>query len=343
MRPDRAKWKKWIFAGVLFAGLIVLVAVFFLRSFPLAELREVLGGIRPVLLLPGFGLMFLFVLCEATASNRILKTLGAPLPLRRCYTSSLMSFCCASITPSSSGGQPAQLYVMTHFGVPLSIASLSVLVLSMSYQCSMLATGLVSFFLLGGMHSSGGMAVLLVFGAGINALLTVGMLCVIFLPGVARTIVGGGIRVLCALRIVKDGGAKVREKAEAGISRYAEGAVCIRKHPTLLLQAFGLTTLQCMCMMLVPCVVCMALGVTGQGLQAAATQAVLTISVAAFPLPGAVGAAEGGFLNLFAPVFGAELVAPALVLCRGINFYMFLPMCALCAAITWRLPARQLA
>jgi len=98
------KRKKWLITIALFAGLIALVAFFFLRSFPLAELKDALKAVRPILLLPGFCLMFLFVLCEATASSRILAALGAPLPVRRCYTSSLLSFCCASITPSSSGG-----------------------------------------------------------------------------------------------------------------------------------------------------------------------------------------------------------------------------------------------
>ncbi len=338
MPPKR---KKWLITIALFAGLIALVAFFFLRSFPLAELADALKAVRPILLLPGFGLMFLFVLCEATASSRILAALGSPLPVRRCYTSSLLSFCCASITPSSSGGQPAQIYVMTHYGVPLSTASLTILVLSMSYQCSMLATGLASYALLGGGLSSGGVGLLLLFGAGINAALTVGMLCVIFLPKVARTVIFGCISLLCRLHILKDGGKSVKEKAEGGLQHYAEGAECIRRSPKLLLQVFCCTTMQCMCMMLVPAVVCLALGMPGQSLRAVGTQAVLTLSTAAFPLPGAVGAAEGGFLNLFAPIFGADMVAPALVLCRGINFYLFLPICAVCALLSLRAPVKQ--
>ena len=72
-----------------------------------------LQSVRPLTLLPGFGLMALFIGFEAIASSRILAALGSPIPARRCYTYSMMGFCCASITPSSSGGQPAQIYVIT--------------------------------------------------------------------------------------------------------------------------------------------------------------------------------------------------------------------------------------
>ena len=38
---------------------------------------------------------------------------------------------------------------------------------------------------------------------------------------------------------------------------------------------------------------------------------------------------------------GADMVAPALVLCRGINFYLFLPICAVCALLSLRAPVKQ--
>ena len=45
---------------------------------------------------------------------------------------------------------------------------------------------------------------------------------------------------------------------------------------------------------------------------------------ASLPLPGVVGAQEGGFVTLFRLFFGAELVLPAMLMSRGISFYAFL-------------------
>ena len=335
--------RKLIVGSLLLVGILGLVAFFFLRSFPLKSLVSALQAVKPLLLLPGFGLMALFIGFEAIASSRILTALGSPIPARRCCTYSMLGFWCASITPSSSGGQPAQIYAMRQDGVPISLASLTMLLLAVCYQCSMLVCGLISYLVLGSLPGSGGAGKLLLLGAVINILLTIAMLCLLFLPGLVRSVAETGIQLLCRLRILKDGGTKARKAAKEGIDRYAEGAACVRRNPKLLLQVFGLTTLQCLAAAFVPCVVCLALGVVANPLHAAATQSVLNLSVAAFPLPGAVGAAEGGFLNLFTPIFGADLVAPALVLCRGISFYLFLPMCALGALITYRIPVKRFA
>lgn len=338
MRPDR----KLAAGGALLLALIGVVAAVFLRKVPLAELKEALGSVRPLWLLPGLGLMALFVLWEAAASRGILSALGCAVPLGRCCTYSMLGFCCASLTPSSSGGQPAQIWAMGRGGVPLSLASLNMLLLAVCYQCSMLLCGLGGYVALGGAVGTGGVGRLLLLGTAVNAALTAGMLCLLFFPGLVRRFFRCCVRLLCALRLWKDGGKKAEKAVEDGLAHYARGTACIRRDPGLLLRTFLLTTLQYLSLSLVPCVVCLALGVKGMMARAACTQMVLSLSTAAFPLPGAVGAAEGGFLNLFTPVFGS-LTAPAMVLCRGISFYLFLPLCALGAALTLRLPQKRTA
>ena len=56
-------------------------------------------------------------------------------------------------------------------------------------------------------------------------------------------------------------------------------------------------------------------------------------TVASLPLPGAVGASEGGFLRMFTLLFGPERLMPALLLSRGISFYGFLMISALVTAV----------
>ena len=71
----------------------------------------------------------------------------------------------------------------------------------------------------------------------------------------------------------------------------------------------------------VPWLVCRAFGVRVLSWASAATlQAVISVSADMLPLPGGMGVSEGLFLTLFEPVFG-ELVLPAMVLSRGVEFY----------------------
>lgn len=320
-------WKKTALGAVLLTAALTAVAVFVLRQTPLHELLTVLSRVKLPFVLGGLGLMVCYVGAEALGSRAILRALGDRAPLRRCLSYSMLGFCCASITPSSSGGQPAQIWAMSRDGIPVAHGSLAMLLLAVCYQTSMLLGGLAGCGVLGGIPGwGGGAGWLLLLGAAVNLVLTAGMLAVMFQPRPARAFIMGAISCLERLKLTRRGDA-LRARAELGLAQYAEGAECIRRRPGLILRVLACTLGQLTCLALVPWMVCMGLGLTAGPLQVAATQAVLTLSVAAFPMPGSAGAAEGGFLALFAPIVGAAVAAPAMVLSRGISFYLFLPVC----------------
>lgn len=86
-----------------------------------------------------------------------------------------------------------------------------------------------------------------------------------------------------------------------------------------------LTAAQLTALFAVPYVVYLAFGLRGEGLPIfLGTQALVTLAVSSLPLPGAVGPAESGFVRAFTPLFGAGLVTPAMLVSRGISFYVFL-------------------
>ena len=52
-------------------------------------------------------------------------------------------------------------------------------------------------------------------------------------------------------------------------------------------------------------------------------QAVLYTTVSGLPLPGAIGVSETIFLKIFGVAFGEKLLSGAMLLSRGISFYLF--------------------
>ena len=54
-----------------------------------------------------------------------------------------------------------------------------------------------------------------------------------------------------------------------------------------------------------------------------------SVAVEMLPLPGAAGVTEGCFTYMFMSIFTAELVKPAMLLSRGLSFYLLLIMSAL--------------
>ena len=52
-------------------------------------------------------------------------------------------------------------------------------------------------------------------------------------------------------------------------------------------------------------------------------QSVLYATVSGIPSPGAVGVTEGGFMSLFKSVFPSNIISGAMLLNRGVSFYLF--------------------
>ena len=109
------------------------------------------------------------------------------------------------------------------------------------------------------------------------------------------------------------------------MAEYRSGAECFKKNASLVPVLLGLNVVQLTALFLVPFVVYKAFGLSGHGaMELVGVQTLLTLSTSSLPLPGAVGATEGGFVTLFAIFFGTSLVTPAVLVSRGISFYAFL-------------------
>lgn len=93
-----------------------------------------------------------------------------------------VGFYFSSITPSASGGQPAQVYYMKKDDINISYSSLILLVIVVIHQVVVLAYSGIMFimereFILNNVR---GMSILLIYGVITNVALVVGVIAVIF-------------------------------------------------------------------------------------------------------------------------------------------------------------------
>ena len=108
--------RNWIGGAIL----LTLMAVTFwtlLRDQPLTQIKSVMGQLKPGWLVGGLCLMMLMLCSEAACTRQILPRLGYRTTLRRCLGYSFVGFYFSAVTPSATGGQPAQIYCMTKDGV----------------------------------------------------------------------------------------------------------------------------------------------------------------------------------------------------------------------------------
>ena len=318
--------KKTFISATVLITLTVLTAVLLLRGQSLSQLAGILRGLRPGWLVLGLGLMLAFVGCEALCSRLILSRLGHRVGYPQCLGYSFTGFYFSSITPSATGGQPAQVYYMSRDGVPPAHGALDMMLIAVCYQVVIVVLAGAAALLRPGLvaQMGTGMGLLLLYGGAVNLALTAGMLCLMFLPGAARRLSGWVLALLTRLRLVRRP-EFVREKLERQLEEYRAGARCIKANPVLTVCLLGITFVQLTAQFAVPFAVYRAFGLTGHGpVEIIAAQSLVTLAVASLPLPGAVGAAEGGFLRAMAIFFGLGLVTPAVLVSRGISFYTFL-------------------
>lgn len=278
------------------------------------------------LLLLGLPLMALFLCCEAAATHAILGALGCPQPLRRCAYYSSVGFFFSTITPSATGGQPAQVVAMSRDGVPAASGALDMLLVTIGYNTAAMIWGVFALFTARGFTEGlgGRVGLLLGLGLAVFALLDVFMFLFLFLPGPAKKLLYGCIALGARLFPALDRSG-LEAKADEHLAEYRRGAVLIRRSPALLFQVVGLSVAQLACSYAVSYVVYRAFGLSGFTLgEVMALQALCSIAVGYLPLPGSAGAAESVFLRGFLLIYGEALVAPAMILSRTLSCYLVL-------------------
>ena len=290
------------------------------------QLAQALGSADWRFLLLGLGLMAVFIGCEARSTHLILRAVGSPQPYRRCCFYSCTGFFFSNITPSATGGQPAQVYYMKRDGVPVVHGTIDMLLITIAYHTATVLFGALTLLTCPGITDilGGKVSFLLGLGFAIFVALNVAMALFLFLPGPVRRVCLWGIGLAVRARPGLDRAALEDRLAEQ-LERYGQGARLIRSSPGLLPRVLLLGCGQLACSYAVPYMVYLSFHLSGVSFWTAfALQVLCTIAVGYLPLPGAAGAAENVFLRAFAFVFGASLVAPAMILSRTVSCYLVL-------------------
>lgn len=326
--------KNWLWLAVM-AGLLGWTVYTVLKDQTPGQLAQALMSADWRFLLAGLALMAVFIGLEARSSHLILRALGTPQPYRRCYFYSCTGFFFSNITPSATGGQPAQIYYMNRHGVPAVNGAIDMLLVTIAYHTAMVIFGILALVTSHNLPEilGGEVGFLLGLGFAIFAALNVAMVLFLFLPGPVRKLGHWAIRVAVRARPALDQ-AHLEARLEEQLERYGQGARLIRSAPGLLPRVLLLGAGQLACSYAVPYLIYCSFHLSGAAFwQVFSLQVLCTIAVGYLPLPGSAGAAENVFLRSFAFVFGPALVAPAMILSRTVSCYLILIATGLLTAV----------
>ena len=294
---------------------------FVFKDQDIGQIFNVAQSANPWFLLLGIFLMLMYFAMEAINIKSILKSFGEKLSFLKAYKFTMIGFFFAAITPSATGGQPLEVYYMSKEKIPAAHSALALLVQVCGIQVSTMLLGIISM-LLNIKLLTGPVLWLSIIGLTINGIALIAMLVCIFNNKLTRKLVNGFVNILKHVGFKKI--EKRRAKIDKSLDQYADGANYMKTHKKEFAIAMLRVFVQFCFYFSVPYCVYRAFGLEGMSfLEVFALQAILFMATSALPLPGAIGASESVFLNLFGLAFGAELLSSAMLLNRGITFYFF--------------------
>ncbi|MBQ9019963.1 flippase-like domain-containing protein [Candidatus Saccharibacteria bacterium] len=303
---------------------VVLVVATFWFVFKDQDMGAVIGavmGANTFFLLLGVALMMGYFMVEAWNVRTLLKSFGENVPYKTALKFALIEFFFCSVTPGASGGQPIEIYYMTREKIKGANATVAIMIQTCGMQLAVVLLGTLCLVLSPSLiHDN--VLFLFVIGFIINGLALVILMACLFSQRLARKIVNGIFNIMKKIGIKK--AAVWKEGANESLKQYGESAKYIKSHKKEFWIAMGKVLLQQSLFYLVPFCVYMALGLSGRSVwELFAMQSILFVATSGLPIPGAVGVSESVFLALYAMAFGEELVSSAMLLNRGVTFYLF--------------------
>ena len=324
--------KKYLKNMLLFVVLIALTFYIVLKNQSIEDIKNALSSVDVRYLGIGAIAMLIYFACEALNLNRTLKVLGEKTNYLHCLKYVFIGFFFSAITPAASGGQPVQIYFMHKDKLSGANSTLSLLILLCSYHLVNLFLAITGF-IVNFTTLTTAMRIFFVIGLILNSSLFALYLIGIFSKRTSKALIKDVNEFILALnkfavKILKKFKVKnvdaIEKKLESGLEKYQGSAKYIKSNIKMIIKTILITLVQMTAFFSISYWVYRSFGLSANNiLQIIFLQAILYIIVCVLPLPGSVGVSEGVFMGLYSAIYTENVVGTAMMLHRGISFYLF--------------------
>lgn len=279
----------------------------------------------------------LFIECEAAVIYYMLKSLGQKVKITHCMLYSFVGFFFSLITPSASGGQPAQLYFMKKDRLPLTESTMVLIIVTITYKMVLVVAGVLILVLrpvsiIRHIEPVIGWCYL---GVVLNIICVGAMLMLVFHPTLAESIVVFIMHICKKFFKVKNE-KKYMDKFHFAMDRYRGAAKYFSSHKFIIWNVFLVTVAQRFLMFTVTYLVCLSFHVAQIGAFSIINiQAMISVAVDMLPFPGGMGITEKLFQEIFSSVCGKNITLPVMIVSRGISYYTQLLISAIMSAAAY--------
>lgn len=280
---------------------------------------------------------FLAVICvlffiegESVVIYYMMRSIKQKIKFGHCLLYSFVGFFFSCITPSASGGQPAQIYYMKKDNIPISVATLVLMIVTITYKTVLIVLGAVVLLMRPPEIMNYLQPVLgwCYIGIALNVVAVSLILLLAFHPTMAKSMLTSIIMALSKIHLIKRSNHYINGLNKA-MKQYQDVALYFGTHRLVVWNVFVITVVQRLLLFFVTYLICLSFGINAAGvLTIIVLQGMISVAVDMLPLPGGMGISEKLFLSIFTPICGS-ITLPVMVVSRGIGFYTQLIISAL--------------
>ena len=315
--------KKFIGNAIIFTVLIILTYYFIFKKIDRKGIQEAIRYTNLWFILIAIIMASGNILFEALNHYRTLNTLGEKISIKQAIKYAIVGFFFSAITPAATGGQPVQIIYMHKDNIKYTSATISIFLQSFAYLTMMAMLGLFGYVLNYDYISNLGFIEYFFFiGMMVNAVIVTVTLFAMFSKKTAQRAINFVYKILKTFNERK--AESFKKKSNKQLNEYHDSAKVLINNRGLMIKTFLTSTCQLIFYHSVGYFVYLALGIKNLSyLKITSLQSFLYLSVSVLPLPGTVGVNETGFSLLYNPIISKNFVDSAMLLSRGISFYLF--------------------
>lgn len=321
--------------------LIIVFAATMYSVFYNEDLGKIAGYIKGAdsrYWLPCVVIVVVFIESEAIIIFYMLRSLGEKAKLSHCCLYSFVGFFFVLITPSASGGQPAQLYFMKKDGLSLTISTMVLIIVTITYKLVLVVIGAIVFLfrpakVMYYLEPVKGWCIL---GMVLNVVCIFAMFVFVFHKAFAEKTAAFLLNIFCRVFHRKNK-EKYMHILNLAMEKYKGTADYFASHKLIIWNVFLITVFQRVIFFMLTYIVCLSFNTADEGIFVITSlQAMVSVAVDMLPFPGGMGITEKLFEDIFTPICGTSLVIPVMIVSRVISYYTQLFISAVMSVVAYK-------
>ena len=315
--------KKYILMFLFFVFIIFLT---FISIFDHDSLPSIINNIKKINIFYIFICLIiicLYFIIQGIYMKSILKALKKKITLKRGIFYSLVEFYFSGITPSSTGGQPVQLYYMTKDKIPMRKSYITLMLNTIYFKLIILILGIIILIFKNTyiLNHSIVYIIFFILGFVVDSLLVVGCFLLLFKQKFIKGILKFILKICSKFKFLSR---KTKDFNITNIlNKYRDELKFINNNKKIVIYNFILTFIQRLLLFSIAYIIYQSLGFNKYSyFDLLAIQVSVQIAIEALPLPGGAGLSEKMFHDIFITIFGISIADVGMLLTRTFSFYI---------------------